>query len=338
MTVSLDQALRAIQEFVDTRLPEGTLGLVIRSDKKFVSPEVTSYTQSPLQQNLGSLSFTCNPLWEEEKYESKFAKPVPKDSSVPFHERYKKGDKFKIVSLTPSVLIAGYNDEVKVGDTFEIVSLHRYDPDQPYFVTGAHTDCHPFAHNFLSALEAGAVVLSEEVPFHQKYKVGDKFKIAKELPYSFASWFDVTPKVNDILVVTSVDLEDPEQPYSVSPTYNEADYSWGRDGEFQKLVEDGYLVLVSPEPETPFHERYKVGDRFRVAKDLPEIYQARFTREVRVGDVLVITDTDPEDETMPYQVALEFNKYDYTWNGKFKQLVESGVLVYKSDNPEPTES
>ena len=251
-TISLHDALKAIQEFVDTRLPEGTQGLVIRVDNSWCSPEVASYFSLSMLQSLGSLRFTSNPDWKEGKNESRFARQsVTEQDSVPFYQRYKVGDKFRIVSLTPSVLMAGYNDEVKVGDTFEIVSLHGYDPDQPYFVTGAHTDCHPFAHTFLAALEAGAVVLEEEVPFHQKYKEGDKF---------------------------------------------------------------------------------------RVAKDLPSDYQRRFSRAVACGDVLVITNTDPEDETMPYKVAPELKKSDYTWGRQFKQLVESGVLVYQSDEPKPVES
>jgi hypothetical protein len=161
--ISLHDALASIQEFVDTRLPKGTRGLVIRVDNTWNSPEVASYSTLSMQQSLESLSFTCNPNWKEGKYESKFA-------------------------------------------------------------------------------------------------------------------------------------------------------------------------------NVPFHQRYKVGDKFRVVKDLPSDYQNRFIWNVACGDVLVITATDPEDETMPYQVALEFDKYDCTWNKQFQQLVESGVLVYQSDNPETTET
>jgi len=339
-TISLDQALKAIQEFVDNNLTTGTKGLIICVDKGLCSPEVTSYITLSPSQSLRSLSFTTNPHWEEGLYESKFAKKsVTEESYVPLHQRYKVGDKFKIVSLTPSILMGGYSKDTNVGDVFEIVSIDTCDDDQPYLVKGAFIDSWPVARKFLAALEAGAVVLEEEVPFHQKYKVGDKFKIAKGIPESFSNWFDEKPKVNDVLVVTEIDREDPERPYSVSPEYDKSDYAWGSDGDLQKLVENGYLVpVVSSKSETPFHERYKEGDKFRVAKDLSSDYQGKFIANVKIGDVLVITDTDPKDEPMPYKVAPEFDKFDYTWGEQFQQLVESGVLVYQSDNPETTES
>jgi hypothetical protein len=166
--ISLDQALKAIQEFVDNNLTTGTSGLVIRVDNSWCSPEVASYSSLSMSQSLGSLSYTSNPDWEEGKYESKFAKKS-----------------------------------------------------------------------------------------------------------------------------------------------------------------------VTEESSVPFHQRYKVGDKFLVVKDLPSDYQNRFIWNVACGDVLVITATDLEDETMPYQVALEFDKYDCTWNKQFQQLVESGVLVYE---PETTET
>jgi hypothetical protein len=233
-------------------------------------------------------------------------------------------------------LMGGYSKDTNVGDVFEIVSIDTCDDDQPYLVKGAFIDSWPVACKFLAALEAGAVVLEEEVPFHQKYKVGDKFKIAKGIPESFSKWFAEKPKVNDVLVVTAIDREDPERPYSVSPEYDKSDYAWGSDGDLQKLVENGYLVpVVSSKSETPFHERYKEGDKFRVAKDLSSDYQGEFIANVKIGDVLVIDGTDPESEIMPYKVAIEFNRFDYTWGGQFKQLVESGVLVHQS---EPVES
>jgi hypothetical protein len=170
--ISLHDALKAIQEFVENNLTPEKNGLVIRVDKHWCSPEVASYSSLSMSQSLGSLRFTCNSDWEEGRYESKFAKqPVTEESSV------------------------------------------------------------------------------------------------------------------------------------------------------------------------PFHQRYKVGDKFKIAKDLPSDYQGKFIDTVSVGDVLVITDTDPEDETMPYKVAPEFDKCDYTWARQFKQLVESCVLVYQTDrHPEPVES
>jgi hypothetical protein len=84
-------------------------------------------------------------------------------------------------------------------------------------------------------------------PFQLRYKIGDKFKVINTR-HGFFDGFDSKVLEGDLLLISRVDDRDYEQPYKVETVRDMFDYNWGGCCEFQKVVEQGYVVLVEDKP------------------------------------------------------------------------------------------
>lgn len=270
MTITLDEALKAIQEFIDTKQGQDLNSLVIVASTSMISPSVRAfncYTEYKTfnTTNLGKLYTVpvVNPSWIPKKYELQLftlpvVEPEPKtsDSKVPeFCDKFNVGDRFKI-SNPSHRYFNKFFAPVKSGDILVINQVDRADSTQPYrcFLERDPDNVSWGSLNqFQDLIESGGAVLIPKVtleqsvlPFHKRYKVGDKFRVVNTNS-DYLREFDTTLDVGDTLTIKSTDIYYPECPYKVyadKGAWN--DYVWGEDNQFEQCVAAGDVVFIDP--------------------------------------------------------------------------------------------
>jgi hypothetical protein len=87
------------------------------------------------------------------------------------------------------------------------------------------------------------------------------------------------------------------------------------------------------EATTPFHLRYKIGDKFKVINTRHGFFDG-FDSKVLEEDLLLITRVDADVE-QPYKVETVRDRNDFNWGGlfEFQNAVEGGFVVLVEDKP-----
>jgi hypothetical protein len=166
--------------------------------------------------------------------------------------------------------------------------------------------------------------------FFQAFKEGDVFKVVKE--HSVA-YLDVS--VGDTFTINLVDKGSDYMTYCVEPNN-----MWLRDSQFCAAILSGQIVKQETEEKEkeeevlPFHQRYEVGDKFKIVNSESE-FLCNFSK-AQPGDVLTVVRADDEDSGQPYKLSLT-NYLDEGWwsnVNSYKNAFNAGDIVeYTESTP-----